>query len=41
MGLKVAMFMHRAALNQDIRPECRKRFLKARRAIDDHELRDF
>ena len=33
------MFVHRAPLDQDIRPKRRKRLLEAWRTVDDHELR--
>ena len=38
MGQKVAMFVNRAALNGDIRPQGRQGFFKPRRAVDDDEL---
>jgi hypothetical protein len=33
MSEKVAMLMHRAALNRDIGPQCGKGFLEAGRAV--------
>jgi hypothetical protein len=38
MGEQIAMFMNRAALNQDVGPQRRKRLLQLRCAIDDDEL---
>ena len=39
MGQKVAMFVHGAPLDQDIRPEDIERLSQARRTVDDHEIR--
>ena len=39
MSEKVAMLMHRAALNRDVGPQCGKGFLKAGRTVDDGEFR--
>src|SRR5438132_5611289 len=41
MGKKIAMFVNRAALDQNIRPKRGQRPLKAGSAIDDDELRRF
>ena len=38
MSEKVAMLMHRAALNRDVGPQCGKGFLEAGRAVDDGEF---
>ncbi len=39
MGEKIAMLMHRAALNRDVGPQCGKGFLEAGRAVDDDKFR--
>jgi hypothetical protein len=39
MSEKVAMLMHRAALNWDIGPQCGEGFVEAGRAVDDGKFR--
>src|SRR6202023_2601244 len=41
MSEKIAMFMHGAALDSDIGPQCCKRLLEAGRAVDDDKFRRF
>jgi hypothetical protein len=41
MSEKIAMFMHGAALDSDIEPQCCKRLLEAGRAVNDDKFRRF